>query len=517
MTVSVGRVRACPVLTHKFVALGHNTIRGAAGASVLNAELMKAEGLLRDRHEVRRHVGRGPRRHRTADRHRSRRAAGGDPAGEPGLARARSSWCPRSAAPRTVARRRGGSRRRRHRRRRASTCARCAQRHLEVAGVIGDERRAAPRSSAFIDAEFDELERIAGALGVLREVTPRWLDAIAATGEILSSRIVAAALTVARPGGELGRRARGHRHRTASTPPRRRSWPRPTTALAATVDPLLAARRIPVIGGFVGATRDGVTTTLGRGGSDYSAAIVGACLGASEIQIWTDVDGMLTADPRDRPRRAASCRTCRSPKRRSSRTSARRCCIRRRFSRRSARTSRSASSIRGGRRTRAGTLITRDRPADGPAAHGRRVEEGRDGRRHHVHAHADGARLSCSGSSRSFEQPPHLGGRRHDVGGQRVGDDRRCRGGCPRSCAALGEVADVTREDDMAIICAVGDGLQSDPDVRQPPARSARRDSDPHGVAGRGAAEHHARDSRSRPRAGARCACTSGSSAECPS
>ena len=52
------------------------------------------------------------------------------------------------------------------------------------------------------------------------------------------------------------------------------------------------------MGGFVGATRDGVTTTLGRGGSDYSAAIVGACLGAGEIQIWTDVDGMLTADPR---------------------------------------------------------------------------------------------------------------------------------------------------------------------------------------------------------------------------
>ena len=63
-------------------------------------------------------------------------------------------------------------------------------------------------------------------------------------------------------------------------------------------DPVLAARRIPVIGGFVGATREGVTTTLGRGGSDYSAAIVGACLGVSEIQIWTDVDGMLTSDPR---------------------------------------------------------------------------------------------------------------------------------------------------------------------------------------------------------------------------
>jgi aspartate kinase len=69
-------------------------------------------------------------------------------------------------------------------------------------------------------------------------------------------------------------------------------------ALAQGLDPILADRRVPVLGGFVGAAKSGVTTTLGRGGSDYSAAIVGACLGASEIQIWTDVDGMLTADPR---------------------------------------------------------------------------------------------------------------------------------------------------------------------------------------------------------------------------
>jgi aspartate kinase len=59
-----------------------------------------------------------------------------------------------------------------------------------------------------------------------------------------------------------------------------------------------AAGEVPVLGGFIGATAAGVTTTLGRGGSDYSAAIFGACLGVDEIQIWTDVDGMLTADPR---------------------------------------------------------------------------------------------------------------------------------------------------------------------------------------------------------------------------
>ena len=69
-------------------------------------------------------------------------------------------------------------------------------------------------------------------------------------------------------------------------------------ALKREVAPHIAAGLVPVIGGYVGGTRDGVATTLGRGGSDYSAAIIGAGLGVAEIEIWTDVDGMLTADPR---------------------------------------------------------------------------------------------------------------------------------------------------------------------------------------------------------------------------
>src|SRR5207248_8213846 len=60
----------------------------------------------------------------------------------------------------------------------------------------------------------------------------------------------------------------------------------------------LAVGQLPVLGGFIAATLDGQTTTLGRGGSDYTAALVGACLAAREIQIWTDVSGVLTADPR---------------------------------------------------------------------------------------------------------------------------------------------------------------------------------------------------------------------------
>ncbi|MBL8138986.1 MAG: aspartate kinase [Acidobacteria bacterium] len=169
-------------------------------------------------------------------------------------------------------------------------------RHMTVAEVIGDETlRAAARAG--IDREFDELERIVDALGVLREVSPRWLDTIAATGEIVSSRIVAAALAA------RGLKGAWVDARTvvvtsadhiAAVP----QFAETTAALEATVRPLLADGHVPVLGGFVGATTDGVTTTLGRGGSDFSGAIVGSCLDAAEIQIWTDVDGMLTADPR---------------------------------------------------------------------------------------------------------------------------------------------------------------------------------------------------------------------------
>jgi aspartate kinase len=171
-----------------------------------------------------------------------------------------------------------------------------ADRHVTVANVIND---AVQREQVieFLRREFNELERVVQALGVLQEVSPRWLDAIAATGEILSSRIVAAALIshgLLASWIDARRTVVTDSEHTAAAP----LFPETTSSLMLNVDPPLAAGRIPVLGGFVGATREGVTTTLGRGGSDYSAAIIGACLGAGEIQIWTDVDGMLTADPR---------------------------------------------------------------------------------------------------------------------------------------------------------------------------------------------------------------------------
>ena len=80
---------------------------------------------------------------------------------------------------------------------------------------------------------------------------------------------------------------------TRATPRMKETYARTAKAVQ-----LLQPQTVPVMAGYIGATEQGITTTLGRGGSDFSAAIAGAALGAAEIQIWTDVDGMLTCDPR---------------------------------------------------------------------------------------------------------------------------------------------------------------------------------------------------------------------------
>ena len=173
---------------------------------------------------------------------------------------------------------------------------RLRERHLAmVHALVADGDRG--DLTRHVEAQFQELSAVVQALAVLREVSVRTLDVVAAMGELLSSRIVAAALVHAGLPGEWvdARRALVTNDDHTRAVPRMRET---TAAMRAVVTPLLDAGRIPVLGGFVGATAEGHTTTLGRGGSDYSGAIVGAAIGASEIQIWTDVDGMLTADPR---------------------------------------------------------------------------------------------------------------------------------------------------------------------------------------------------------------------------
>jgi len=139
---------------------------------------------------------------------------------------------------------------------------------------------------------FSELELLLRGVAMLRELSPRSMDAIASLGERLSTRIFAAhiegtwvdARTVMRTDRVFGEAA-----------------PQPEavrTLAKAFLQPQLTAGHAVVTQGYIGATEDGLTTTLGRGGSDYSAALFGAALGAQEVQIWTDVEGVLTCDPR---------------------------------------------------------------------------------------------------------------------------------------------------------------------------------------------------------------------------
>ena len=147
-----------------------------------------------------------------------------------------------------------------------------------------------------VDAHFAELAELVKGLAILGELTPRSIDAISAFGERLSSLIVADAFH------RLGIDAvhvdardyiiTDERHTQAAP-----LYPETNARLRAGLIPL-AANQVVVMGGFIGSTLRGITSTLGRGGSDFSAAIIGAAIDAEEIQIWTDVDGMLTCDPR---------------------------------------------------------------------------------------------------------------------------------------------------------------------------------------------------------------------------
>ena len=170
------------------------------------------------------------------------------------------------------------------------------ERHLAAVRdlVPGAEQQAV---NAHVGDIFEQLSAVVRALAVLREVSPRTLDVVAAMGELVSSRVVTAALVEAGVPAEWVDARRAivtNDDHTRAAPLMRET----NAALRASVSPALEAGRVPVLGGFVGATAEGHTTTLGRGGSDYSGALVGAGIDAAEIQIWTDVDGMLTADPR---------------------------------------------------------------------------------------------------------------------------------------------------------------------------------------------------------------------------
>ncbi len=147
-----------------------------------------------------------------------------------------------------------------------------------------------------LDRLLEQLEQVLRGVALLRELSPRSMDALASHGERLSTRILAALL--GRDGVPVERVDAGEVLRTDASFGAARPHPEEIARLArARLRPALDAGRVVVTEGYVGATAEGVTTTLGRGGSDWSAALLGAALSAEEVQIWTDVEGVCTADP----------------------------------------------------------------------------------------------------------------------------------------------------------------------------------------------------------------------------
>ena len=147
-----------------------------------------------------------------------------------------------------------------------------------------------------LEADFNALDDLLRGIVAVGELTLRTTDNVAGFGERISGKIVAAAFSL------RGIQATSVDSRKCVVTDANfgRAIPQfeeTTARLAEIVQPLLARGRVPIMGGFIGSTREGIPTTLGRGGSDFTAAIVGAGLDATRIEIWTDVDGMMTTDP----------------------------------------------------------------------------------------------------------------------------------------------------------------------------------------------------------------------------
>lgn len=174
---------------------------------------------------------------------------------------------------------------------------RLLERHVTIAENLIDDRATIQQLIMSFKRRFEELKNLCQGIALLGEHTTRSLDAIASVGERLSSLILAEALEQRGIPVELVD-ARSFiitsDQFTAATP----LLEHIEVKIKEILPPIVQSGKIPVTQGFIGSTLKGVTSTLGRGGSDYTASIIGSTLGAQEIQIWTDVDGVLTADPR---------------------------------------------------------------------------------------------------------------------------------------------------------------------------------------------------------------------------
>jgi aspartate kinase len=173
---------------------------------------------------------------------------------------------------------------------------RLRHRHIETANnlLCGDLFTEVEQS---IHRRFDSLDDLLRGISAVGELTPRTSDKVVSYGERLSSRIVAAAFAQEGLNGAHvdARRCILTDSNYGKAVPQEAAIEQ---ALATEVLPLVEAGKTPVMGGFIGANAEGITTTLGRGGSDFTAALVGGGMHAGAIEIWTDVNGIMTTDPR---------------------------------------------------------------------------------------------------------------------------------------------------------------------------------------------------------------------------
>ncbi len=170
-------------------------------------------------------------------------------------------------------------------------------RHLRIVDtLIKDRSRNSELQGVLANARRD-LEELVRGVSILRELTPRTLDAFYAYGELLSSRLIAAVLQEERVDTvwiDTKEFMITDDHHNRALP----LMESVETRLQALAFPLMKQDKVLVTQGYIGVTSTGRRTTMGRESSDYSAAVIGAALGVEDIQIWTDVDGILTADPR---------------------------------------------------------------------------------------------------------------------------------------------------------------------------------------------------------------------------
>lgn len=169
--------------------------------------------------------------------------------------------------------------------------------HQFVASHFIDDGSERAALSHILDERLHQFSRLCGSIAVLGELTDRGLDVVSGLGERMSAPLLAAVLRAQGVKAEFvdaGELIITDEVHGGAAPIMALTEPRCRKKLL----PMLDAGIVPIVTGFVGSTPNGVPSTLGRGGSDYSAAIVGAALDADEIQIWTDVNGVLTADPR---------------------------------------------------------------------------------------------------------------------------------------------------------------------------------------------------------------------------